>query len=152
VQLGGSGPRLSARAVVFDPHDDVAILRVDGLGGRRLPIAAKPRSGASGAILGFPQNGPYDVRPGRIGSTRAVITQDAYGRGPVRRSITSLRGRVRQGNSGGPVVDGAGRVVTTVFAATVSDGGRSGFGVPDGVVSDALDRAGGPVGTGDCAR
>jgi S1-C subfamily serine protease len=70
----------------------------------------------------------------------------------VRRSITSLRGQVRQGNSGGPVVDGRGRVVTTVFAATVSDGGRSGFGVPDGVVSDALGSASGPVDTGPCAR
>ena len=80
-----------------------------------------------------------------------MITQDAYGRGPVRRSITSLRGPVRQGNSGGPVVDGRGRVVTTVFAATVSDGGRSGFGVPDSVVSDALRSASGPVDTGPCA-
>jgi len=81
-----------------------------------------------------------------------VLTQDAYGRGPVRRSITSLRGRVRQGNSGGPVVDGRGRVVATIFAATISDNGRSGFGVPDGVVSNALSQAGGPVDTGPCAR
>ena len=71
VQLGGSGPMRAAHAVVFDPHDDVAILRVDGLGGRALPIAPDPRSGVSGAILGFPQNGPYDVRPARMGSTRA---------------------------------------------------------------------------------
>jgi S1-C subfamily serine protease len=81
-----------------------------------------------------------------------VVSQDAYGHGPVRRSITALRGRVRQGNSGGPVVDGRGRVVTTIFAATVSDGGRSGYGVPDSVVADALDNAEGPVDTGSCAR
>ena len=71
-------------------------------GGRALAIAADPRSGASGAILGFPQNGPYDVRAARLGSTRAVITQDAYGDGPVQRSIVTLRGTVRPGNSGGP--------------------------------------------------
>src|SRR6185436_7080912 len=32
VQLGGSGSTRAAHAVVFDLYDDVAILRVDGLG------------------------------------------------------------------------------------------------------------------------
>ncbi|MBA2630087.1 MAG: serine protease, partial [Thermoleophilaceae bacterium] len=81
-----------------------------------------------------------------------VLSQDAYGRGPVRRAITSLRGRVRSGNSGGPVVDGQGRVVATIFAASVSDGGRSGFAIPDSVVRDALDGVAGPVDTGPCSR
>jgi hypothetical protein len=49
-------------------------------------------------------------------------------------------------------VDAAGRVLTTVFAASVSDNGRSGFGVPDSVIDDALDRAGAPVDTGPCVR
>ena len=44
-----------------------------------------------------------------MGQTREVITQDAYGQGPVRRSITSLRGAVRSGNSGGPMVDADGQ-------------------------------------------
>ena len=92
------------------------------------------------------------MRPARLGQTETVLTQDAYGRGPVRREITSLRGRVRSGNSGGPVVDGDGRVVTTIFAASVSDGGRTGFGVPDSVVRDALRRVEGPVDTGPCVR
>ena len=70
----------------------------------------------------------------------------------MRRSITSLRGLVRSGNSGGPVVDGAGRVVTTIFAASVSDGGHSGFGVPDSVVRKALSGVRGTVGTGSCTR
>jgi S1-C subfamily serine protease len=151
VQLGGSGPSLDAPAVVFDRHDDIAVLRVEGLGGRALPIASAPRSGASGAILGFPQNGPYDVRPGRVGSTRAVITQDAYGRGPVQRSIVTLRGAVRPGNSGGPMIDARGRVVTTVFAAT-RGGPRGGYGVPNTVVERDLGRAGArSVSTGPCA-
>jgi S1-C subfamily serine protease len=152
VQLGGQGPGLAARAVVFDPGDDLAILRVDGLGGRTLPIASDPRSGTSAAILGFPENGPYDVRAGRLGSTRTVITQDAYGRGPVQRSITSLRGTVRPGNSGGPMVDTRGRVVTTVFAAA-RGGTPGGYGVPNAVIERDLARArGGQVSTGPCAR
>ena len=65
------------------------------------------------------------------------MTQDAYGRGPVQRRITSLRGVVRSGNSGGPMVDGRGRVVTTVFAATTS-GARGGFGVPNAITRRTL--------------
>jgi S1-C subfamily serine protease len=151
VQLGGTGPKLTARAVVFDPHDDIAILRVDGLDGRALSIASAPASGRSAAILGFPENGPYDVRAGRLGSTRPVITQDAYGRGPVRRSITTLRATVRPGNSGGPMVDARGRVVTTVFAAA-RGGPAGGYGVPNAVVERDLGRVGGnSVSTGQCA-
>ena len=123
---------------------------VSGVPGLRLDERAPP--GTSAAILGFPENGPFQVVPGRLGGTATVVSQDAYGRGPVRRSITSLRGLVRPGNSGGPMVDGAGRVVTTIFAATVSDNGRSGYGVPDSVVADALGRADGQVDTGPCAR
>jgi hypothetical protein len=153
VQLRGEGDRLDAEAIWFDARNDLALLRVPGASGTP-PLARNggAPAGTSAAILGFPEDGPYDVRPGRLGATQTVVTQDAYGRGPVRRTITSLRGLVRSGNSGGPMVDGAGRVVTTIFAATVSGGGRAGFGVPDQVVRDALGRARGPVDTGPCTR
>jgi S1-C subfamily serine protease len=152
VQLAGQGPGLAARAVVFDPSNDIAILRVEGLSGRTLPLAGDPTSGTSAAILGFPENGPYDVRAGRLGATRTVITQDAYGRGPVQRSITSFRGTVRPGNSGGPMVDTRGRVVTTIFAAA-RGGTPGGYGVPNAVVERELARAGAAqVSTGPCAR
>src|SRR5919206_2014499 len=132
VQLRGTGDRHDAQAIAFDPRNDVAVLRVSGLGGQPLELARRIRVGEQAAILGFPENGPYDVRAGRVGATRSVLTQDAYGRGPVRRSLTTLRGLVRPGNSGGPMVDTRGRVVTTVFAATASAGPEGGFGVPNG--------------------
>ena len=147
----GREPGLRARAVAFDVRNDLAVLRVPGLVAPALPLAGRPRAGAAAAILGFPENGPYDVRAGRLGSTVEAVTQDAYGRGPVRRRITSLRGVVRSGNSGGPMVDTRGRVVTTVFAATTG-GRRGGYGVPNDLVRAALAGAAGPVGTGPCAR
>jgi S1-C subfamily serine protease len=149
VLVAGEEPGLDAEAIAFDPRNDLALLRVSGLEARPLPIARDPATGTSAAILGFPLNGPYDVRAGRLGQTREVVTQDAYGQGPVRRSIASLRGVVRSGNSGGPMVDGRGEVVTTIFAATTS-GPRGGYGVPNDVVREALAGAGGPVSTGQC--
>jgi S1-C subfamily serine protease len=151
VLLEGNEPGLDAQAIAFDSRNDVAVLRVPGLRAPALPLADTARSGTSAAILGFPRNGPYDVRAGRVGDTREVVSQDAYGRGPVRRSITSLRGAVRSGNSGGPMVDGRGRVVTTIFAATTS-GPRGGYGVPNEVTRAALDGASGLVSTGPCTR
>ena len=150
VLLRGEEPGIDAEAVHFDPRNDIAVLRVRGLQAPALALADSPRTGTSAAVLGFPRNGPYDERAGRLGATRQVVTQDAYGRGPVRRVITSLRGAVRSGNSGGPMVDGRGKVVTTIFAATTS-GPRGGYGVPNSVVSSALGDARGPVSTGPCA-
>jgi S1-C subfamily serine protease len=153
VQLRGVGPHYRATAIWFDPRNDVAVLRADGIRGTpALRTNPEAPSGTSAAVLGFPLNGPFDVEPARLGQTSQVLTQDAYGNGPVRRLITSLRGLVRSGNSGGPVVDSAGRVVTTVFAATVGGTRRSGFGVPDSIVQSALRQASGPVDTGPCAR
>src|SRR5437588_12818120 len=93
-------------------------------------------AGTSAAVLGFPQNGSFDVRPARLGATTVVITQDAYGRGPVERKVTSLRGLVRSGNSGGPLVDSRGRVLGTIFAATTG-GPRRGYAVRESVVESA---------------
>jgi hypothetical protein len=47
-------------------------------------------------------------------------------------------------------VDGAGRVVGTVFAAATSHR-RAGYAVPDSIVRSALGRARGAVDTGPCA-
>jgi S1-C subfamily serine protease len=152
VQLRGQGPHMDARPILFDSKNDVAILRVDGLASTApLAVRADAKPGTSAAVLGFPENGPFYVAPARLGSTTTVITQDAYGRGPVRRRVTALRGRVRSGNSGGPMVDGEGRVLGTVFAATSGGGARGGFAVPDSIVRSALARTGGSVDTGPCA-
>jgi hypothetical protein len=152
VQVRGEGPGLDAQAIWFDPRNDLSILRVPGVSGLpRLAMNANADSGTTAAVLGFPENGPYTVAPARLGGTSTVITQDAFGRGPVERTITSLRGEVRSGNSGGPVVDRAGRVLATIFAAATSRQ-RTGYGVPDSLVRDALGEARGPVDTGPCAR
>jgi S1-C subfamily serine protease len=157
VQPGGAPPNLSAHAIAFDVHDDVAILSVPGLDRRALTLAPDPKLGQSAAILGYPLDGPFTATPGRIGPTQVVSTQNAYGQGPVQRSIESVRGLVRPGNSGGPLVDAAGQVVGTVFASitggSVASGG-DGLAIPNAIVRKQLaiarsrDRI---VGTGQCA-
>jgi S1-C subfamily serine protease len=142
IEVGGVSPGLPAQPIAFDPTDDVAVLHVAGL---RLPslgfASSLPADGTAGAILGYPENGPFDVQPGRVGRTQTVDTQDAYGRGPVSRLLTPLRGLVRPGNSGGPLVDTEGRVLTTVFASTVGGRPRGGYGVANETVGAVLSEA-----------
>jgi len=149
VETPRSSRGLRATVVTFDQRNDIAILRVQRLRLRPLPMR-KPEGGQAVAILGYPENGPLTVVPGRLGATTVVLSEDAYGHGPIARTITSLRGEVRHGNSGGPTVDASGGVATTVFAARL--GKQGGFGVPSDVVRKDLRRAGGDgVSTGDCA-
>ncbi len=151
VEPFGREPTLRAYAIAFDPTDDIAILRVPGLDLPTLSLASKPPSGRAGAVLGYPENGPFDARPARIGETQPIVTDDAYGRGPVSRLLTPLRGLVRPGNSGGPLVDRTGAVLTTVFASTTGGGKSGGYGVANATVADVLSHAGRMVGTGECS-
>jgi S1-C subfamily serine protease len=136
-----------AVAVAFDRRNDLAVLRADGLTAPPLRLG-EPDPGEPVAILGYPEDGPLSATAGRIGRTVAVLSEDAYGRGPVRRTVTALRGDIRHGHSGGPAVDRAGTVATTVFAAARA--GDRGFGVPDDPVRAALRGARAPVSTGPC--
>jgi len=142
------GGSLEATPVYYDPINDLALLRV-GTQLPTLPFAPDPQRGTSGAVLGYPENGPYAVAPARMGDTRSVVSEDSYGAGPIRRTIAFLRGTVRSGNSGGPLVDSRGRVMGTVFAATTS-GPLGGFAVPNEVIRSALSKATSPVDTGPC--
>ena len=140
----------SADVVAYDTHDDLAVLRVPGLGLPALRLAA-PAAGDSAAVLGFPENGAFHAEAARTGLTGTVQTQDSYGRGPIKRRILPFRGQVRSGNSGGPLVDAGGRVAGTVFAANES-GPAGGLAVPDGQVEHLLAGPLRPTSTGPCVR
>jgi uncharacterized membrane protein required for colicin V production len=133
------GVLLAAHVVSFDKLNDIAVLRVAGLTARPLHLADAVE-GTPGGMLGYPGNGPYTETAVRVGGAAELIGRDAYGHFPTPRRVTTIRGTTRSGNSGGPVVDAQGRVITTVFAKRA--GGDGGYGVPTDVVRAALTRAG----------
>jgi S1-C subfamily serine protease len=151
VDRGEGTDGLSSEVVAFDAKNDIAVLRVATLRGRPLPVA-DPERGAPVALVGYPGNGPLTRIPGRLGGTSAFISRDAYGEGPVTRTVTAIRGAVRPGLSGGPGIDARGRVRTTVFARR--PGARGGYGIPPDLVRTALADAqgGGAALATDCAR
>jgi S1-C subfamily serine protease len=153
VQIRGSGQQLPAEVVAFDDRNDIAVMRVEGLGLAPLPIATA-RPGEPAAVIGFPQNGPLDIEPARTGTTERVRSTDAYDNGPVERIVTGFRVYVRPGNSGGPAINADGQVISTIFASR-TDSNNSGYGVPSPIVERHLRTAASrttPVSTGGCAN
>ncbi len=110
-----------ATVVYYDEDLDVAVLAVDGLDRPYLPFDGGGRAQQPAAVLGYPQDGPYDVQAARIRGEQRLRSPDIYGDGSVVREVFSIRALVRPGNSGGPLVSARGRVLGVIFAASVSD-------------------------------
>ena len=142
------GRAFVSTVVAFDSTNDLAVLRVPGLGAPALALAPPDRS-TPVALVGYPQNGPLTRTPGRLGGTAEVLSRDAYGSGPVTRQVTTIRGSVQPGSSGGPGVDAQGHVRTTVFARRPRETG--GYGIPADLVQKVLAQVKAqPVAATDC--
>lgn len=147
------GKSVAARVVVYDPSLDIAVLAVPGLGLPALVLDSHGKAKQSGAVLGYPGDGPYDVEPARIRSEQRLRSPDIYGKGSVVREVFSLRSLIRPGNSGGPVVSTAGKVLGMVFAASITDK-DTGYALTTDQISKTAATgiaATAPVATGDCA-
>lgn len=150
VQIGDGW--VDAQVVHYDPELDVAVLALDDQGVAPLGFGqAAPDD--SVAILGYPQDGPYDVQTARIRAEQMLRSPDIYGNGSGVRDVFSLRGLVRPGNSGGPIVSSDGSVAGVIFAASVTDA-ETGYALTSGAVEGAASAgvaSGAEVSTGDCA-
>jgi S1-C subfamily serine protease len=151
VQVGDS--ELEASVVHYDSDVDVAVLSVPDLAADPLRFGGDADSGRLGAVLGFPENGPYDVQPARVRDRQTLRSTDIYGEESVDRDTYSLYSLVRPGNSGGPFVDRRGRVLGVVFAASITDA-DTGYALTVDQVRPAAEAgrsSSGVADTGDCA-
>ncbi|MEO7261092.1 MAG: MarP family serine protease [Jatrophihabitantaceae bacterium] len=131
-----SGP-LTAHVVVFDPGRDIAVLWVPGLKPAPLKLATVPASSGQDAIvLGYPEDGPFDVRPARVRDRERISGRDIYGQISVDRDIYSIRSVVRSGNSGGPLIATDGAILGIVFASAL-DSADTAFVLTAGEVTNA---------------
>jgi S1-C subfamily serine protease len=112
---------LPARVVLFDAGRDVAVLAVPGLERPPLGFTGEAEQGASAIVVGYPQNGGFRADPARVRGTQRARGPDIYQQETVVREIYAVRGMVRPGNSGGPLLDEAGQVLGVIFAAAADD-------------------------------
>lgn len=147
------GDELDAQVVLYDPERDVAILYVPELDRRPLRFAAHSAgSGDDAIILGYPEDGPFFVAAARVRDREQIRGPDIYNDHTVSRDVYTLRGSVRSGNSGGPLISPSGTVYGVVFAAALDDP-DTGFALTaDEVSADARRgaQATGEVDTGGC--
>jgi S1-C subfamily serine protease len=150
VEIGGSP--VGGTVVYYDPGVDVAVIAVETGDITPLPFDPEVEAQEGVAILGFPEDGPYDVEAARVRSQQRLRSPNIYGEGAVIRDVLSLRGEVRAGNSGGPVVSSAGEVVGVVFAASLTDH-ETGYALTARQVAEAATRGvarGSEADTQDC--
>jgi S1-C subfamily serine protease len=148
-----NGRRTRANVVLFNPRLDVAVLATGNLGLEPLDFQNTGKAGDDAAILGYPENGPFDARAARIRGELTLRSPDIYDRGQHMRRTYSVRGLVRSGNSGGPLVSRKGNVLGVIFAASVTDR-STGYALTAGQVANAAERgstATSRVDTGTCA-
>ena len=144
---------MSAEVVYYNSDLDVAVLSVDGVDRPflRFDKGGEPRQ--SSAVLGYPNDGPYNVQAARIRGEQRLRSPDIYGDGTVVREVFSIRSLVRPGNSGGPLLSEDGAVLGVIFAASVTDRDTGYALTADQVAAGAAAGItnGEPVDTGDCA-
>lgn len=116
-----------ATVVLYDPEVDLAVLHVPNLGLEPLKTApGAARTSDSAMVMGFPGNGPFTVSPVRVRERLNISGPDIYATGRTEREAFTLRGTIRQGNSGGPLLSTSGDVLGVVFGAAV-DGTDTGY-------------------------
>lgn len=142
-----------ATVVLYDSQLDLAVLAVDTGDRPALRLDETAEAQDPVVILGYPQDGPYDAQAARIRAEQRLRSPDIYGNGSVIREVFSLRGLVRPGNSGGPIIERDGDVVGVVFAASVTDD-DTGYALTADQVMETAEEAKtrtSEVSTGDCA-
>ena len=144
---------MDAEVVVYDSGVDIAVLRVPGLEAPVLPFADRPaRTGDNAIVVGYPGNGPYRPDAARIRERVTLRGPDIYREQTVEREVYILRGAVREGNSGGPLISPEGQVVGVVFGAAM-DAADTGYALTVEQVLPQLQLAvdaTAPVSTGQC--
>jgi len=108
-------------------------------------------SGTDALLLGYPGGGDFVATPVCIREVGELNGPDIYRTGTVTREVYTIRGTVRQGNSGGPMIDRTGKVLGVVFGAAVDDA-DTGFVLTANEVSSQLAKIGNTqrVPTGAC--
>ncbi|GAB2922196.1 MarP family serine protease [Rhodococcus aerolatus] len=150
--VADTGGTHRATAVLVDDDADLAVLRVDGLDAPALTLAdGAAGNGTTGVVLGYPGDGRLTAVPATV-VQRLPVVQPGVDGGYTSREVYRLRAVVREGNSGGPLVDGAGDVVGVVNARSATDD-DTGFALTLTTLRTDLARAAGltaAASTGGC--
>ena len=145
------GETYGAGVVSYDPNADISILDVPDLPSQPLAFAEAPApTGTDAVVMGYPGGGDFVATPARVREIIELNGPDIYRTTTVTREVYTIRGTVRQGNSGGPMIDRSGKVLGVVFGAAVDDA-DTGFVLTGNEVSRQLAKIGNTQLVATCA-
>ena len=122
VTIEADGKTYDAGVVSYDPNADISILDVPNLPITPLQFAEQPApKGTDAVVMGYPGGGDFLATPARVREIIELNGPDIYRTTNVTREVYTVRGTVRQGNSGGPMINRSGKVLGVVFGAAVDD-------------------------------
>lgn len=127
-----------ARLVGTDPVTDLAVIKIDA---KRLPIVRlansdRPRIGEPVVAIGNPlwiEGGPT-VTAGIVSGLERILEQPGL---PMLHHLIQTDAAINEGNSGGPLVNGAGQVIG-INVALVPSAHGIGFAIPVATVRSVL--------------
>jgi hypothetical protein len=105
-----------AYVALFDPRNDIAVLRVPSLSESSTVLnTTTPSSGRSAEVVGYPGGHTRTGSPAIVRGEITAISRDIYSTSSFSRTVLVVNAQIAPGSSGSPVFVGA-RVVGVIFA------------------------------------
>ncbi len=117
-----NGNQIPATVIWFDPHLDLAVLKVPGLILPTLHWDTQVQNrGTGGVVLGYPEGGPLTYGSAGVMASFDAVGRDIYNQGLTTRLVYEIDAIVRPGNSGVPLVNLDGQVIGVVFSRSTTN-------------------------------
>ena len=145
------GQLFTGQVVAFDPEIDVAII---ALPGAQLPVVEFGdviEPGEYAFVLGYPSGGPHQIEGAQVQARGPATVENIYNDDPQLRDVYQVAADVRQGNSGGALVNEEGLVAGIIFARAAE--AEIGYALSNAEISELVGQAPQlfePVSTGSC--
>ena len=130
VTVGGT----TAQVALFDPVNDIAILRVvTATNGAPLNfVTSAPPTSAPAEVIGFPLDGLRTISPSIINGQITAESRDIYDKQTFQRTVLVVYSNIEPGNSGSPVMV-RGDVAGVVFSKSLTQS-ETAYAIPAAMV------------------
>ena len=142
----------TASVVHWDTNKDVAVLYMPDAELVPMPVGSALSKDSNAVVMGYPAGGPFRANDAVVQGAARVQVPNIYGGGANTLQIYQLAAQIRQGNSGGPLVDSTGSLAGLIFAkAQGSD--DTGYALTLNEIEDLIENVTDytePVSSGQC--